>query len=183
MAPLVQTTLESGPSGTDPKPSGTVTFSSPAPLTICSLDGTAYLPCGSPYTYGPLPNGDHNLRIRSTDSVGNIIDEAEASVSWTIADTDPPETTITNHPRPVVKKKRPVIDYTADEVGSKFQCSYDGEAFRRCRPPQRGKVSIGRHTFAVRAVDVGGNVDPTPATTEFKRARKCRKAQRRAGNC
>ena len=33
----------------------------------CSLDGSAFSRCGSPYTAEPLPDGDHVLEVRGTD--------------------------------------------------------------------------------------------------------------------
>ena len=48
---------------------------------------------------------------------------------------------------------------------STFQCSLDGAALRPVRLARRVRgPRVGTHTFEVRAVDVSGNVDPTPAT-------------------
>jgi len=41
-------------------------------------------------------------------------------------------------------------------------------AFRPCASPKKLKAKLGKHTFAVRAIDAAGNVDPTPATRTFK---------------
>ncbi|HWP33359.1 MAG TPA: hypothetical protein VNL97_06390, partial [Solirubrobacterales bacterium] len=59
--------------------------------------------------------------------------------------------------------------FTADEDGATFQCKLDRHRFRSCRSPFTTKrLSLGRHTFAVRARDAGGALDPTPATYSFK---------------
>ena len=177
LAPQVETTIETGPSGTIAQAKATFGFSSPAPRTDCSLDGGPFVSCSSPFTVGPLPNGSHSLRVRSTDSVGNIVDLTDASRGWTISDLDPPETTIVNPPKPRVHKKRPVIDFVADEEAATFTCRYDRAPWERCKPPKRGKVSPGRHRFQVRAIDVGGNTDATAATVKFKRVEKKRRKQ------
>jgi hypothetical protein len=71
-----------------------------------------------------------------------------------------------------------VIDFVADEEEAKFSCRYDREPWERCKPPKRGKVSLGRHRFQVRATDVGGNPDPTAATVKFRRVEKKRRKGR-----
>ena len=50
-----------------------------------------------------------------------------------------------------------------------FQCSLDNSPFTNCATTSPATISYnslatGQHTFAVRAVDTQGNVDPTPAT-------------------
>ncbi len=50
-----------------------------------------------------------------------------------------------------------------------YQCSLDGSTFSSCATTSPATISqnnlaTGQHTFAVRAVDTQGNVDPTPAT-------------------
>lgn len=183
LAPQVETQITEAPAGTVPDAKAIFVFSSPAPRTDCSIDGAPFVSCRSPYTVGPLPNGSHNLRVRSTDSVGNVADLSDASASWTVSDLDPPETTIVNAPKPKVKKKRPVIDFIADEEAAKFSCRYDREEWRSCKPPKRGRVSLGKHRFQVRAIDIGGNEDPTAAAVKFKRVEKCKKKKRRKGLC
>ena len=80
-------------------------------------------------------------------------------------------------PKPKVRKKRPVIDFLADEEAATFTCRYDRAPWERCKPPKRGKISLGRHRFQVRAIDIAGNTDPTAATVKFKRVEKRRKKQ------
>src|SRR5256714_14403796 len=60
----------------------------------CSLDGSGYAGCVSPKTYSGLTPGSHTFSVQAIDALGNA-DPTPASYSWTVADTTPPETTIT----------------------------------------------------------------------------------------
>jgi hypothetical protein len=98
------------------------------------------------------------------------------------ADTDPPQTTITDQPKAKVKlkkgkKKAPYsFSFTADEP-STFRCQLDDRPEMSCTSPFAGKVKKGTHTFSVFAVDTAGNEDATPATATWKV--KKRKKKRR----
>ena len=86
-------------------------------------------------------------------------------------DSDPPETTITKHPKKKVEtnqnKVKAKFKFGADEPGT-FQCKIDGGAFKGCSSPFSKPVARGSHKFQVRAVDEQGNVDPTPAKFGWK---------------
>ena len=87
-------------------------------------------------------------------------------------DTDPPETTITKHPKKNSKKKKAKFKFTANEPAT-FECKLDKKPFKACSSPFKKKVRRGRkHTFKVRATDTAGNVDPTPARFKWKVKRK-----------
>ncbi|MGH3315862.1 MAG: hypothetical protein ACRDO0_06940 [Nocardioidaceae bacterium] len=62
----------------------------------CSLDGQAYVPCGSPTEYGELTPGWHTFAVQATDATGNV-DPSPAQVSWltTGADSAPPVDEVT----------------------------------------------------------------------------------------
>jgi hypothetical protein len=95
-------------------------------------------------------------------------------------DCEPPDTTITEGPKDKVKtkKKRARVSFAfvSSEPGSSFECSLDGGPFAPCTSPVTEKVKAKPkakpHEFGVRATDPAGNVDPTPATDEFKAKRK-----------
>ena len=59
-----------------------------------------------------------------------------------------------------------------DNIGiSGFECKIDSDPFSPCTSPANYKVSIGEHAFSVRAIDVSGNTDPTPATFTWIRGK------------
>jgi hypothetical protein len=54
---------------------------------MCSLDGQAYVPCGSPTEYGELSPGWHTFAVQATDAAGNV-DPSPAQVSWLTTGAD-----------------------------------------------------------------------------------------------
>ncbi len=80
------------------------------------------------------------------------------------ADAVPPDTSIMSPPATGVADTNALIAFSASEAGVTFQCSLDGSAFASCTSPATyAGLAIGGHSFAVRAIDAAGNVDPTPA--------------------
>jgi subtilisin len=83
-------------------------------------------------------------------------------------DTTAPETTISSGPPPATANSRPTFVFGADERGSKFECRVDAGAWASCASPHTtATLADGAHTFYVRATDVAGNVDATPASRSF----------------
>ncbi|MCX2726787.1 metallophosphoesterase [Thermomicrobium sp. 4228-Ro] len=80
------------------------------------------------------------------------------------ADTTPPETTLTSTP----PASTAVFAFSANELAT-FRCSLDGTAAQPCTSPvSYTGLTAGIHTFSVTAVDLAGNVDPTPATFSWE---------------
>ena len=81
------------------------------------------------------------------------------------SDLAAPDTTITSGPPTTTASNDATFTFTSNEPALLFECSVDGGAFTGCFSPQTySALPEGAHTFAVRATDFSGNVDPTPAT-------------------
>lgn len=83
-------------------------------------------------------------------------------------DTTPPDTWVAKR---VMKRKPPiwVFSFGASEPGSSFRCKLDRHRFAACASHKLYKrLAPGRHVLRVVAVDVAGNVDPTPAVAHFR---------------
>jgi hypothetical protein len=132
----------------------------------CRLDGAAFSACTSPAGYSALADGAHQFAVRATDAAGNT--GAAASYGWTV-DTIAPETTITHTPDAVSGSPSATFEFASDEPLTSFGCSLDGSAFASCSSPQTySGLANGTHTFQVRASDLAGNTDPTPASYTWR---------------
>jgi len=80
-----------------------------------------------------------------------------------------PETTIIKGPKARSRKRTAKFKFVSSEAGSTFQCKLDKSKFKPCRSPKKYKrLKPGKHVFQVRAVDVAGNRDKTPAKRRFR---------------
>jgi uncharacterized delta-60 repeat protein len=80
-------------------------------------------------------------------------------------DGDPPDTSIGSGPAASTTATDASFDFTASLPGSTFECRLDGAAWAACASPQGySGLSIGVHTFDVRATHPVGNTDSTPAS-------------------
>jgi hypothetical protein len=162
------TTITSSPPDPSGDTSATFTFKGSASNFSfqCSLDGAARTPCASPVSYTGLALGQHTFTVRAVGPGGNA-DPTPASYTWKIADTTPPETTITSGPSGSTASRDAAFSFTSSEPGT-FECSLDSAAFATCTSPAAyHSLADGPHTFAVRATDAAGNVDATPATQSW----------------
>jgi len=128
----------------------------------CQLDAGGFVSCASPQNYANLSNGSHTFEVRAVDGAGNV-DPTPASYAW-IVDVLAPDTSITANPPNPSNNGNASFTFTSTESGS-FQCRLDGSPFTVCASPQTyNNLSIGVHNFEVRAIDIAGNIDPTPAS-------------------
>lgn len=83
-------------------------------------------------------------------------------------DTSPPETTIDSGPSGATSSTKASFDFSSSEAGSSFECALDTLAWSPCTTPRAyGPLDLGIHSVSVRATDVAGNTDPSPATREW----------------
>ena len=163
-----ETTIDSGPDGTVTGAAASFTFSASEPGASfeCSLDSAPFAACTSPQAYAGLADGAHDFRVRATDAAGNT-DATPATRSWTV-DTATPETTIDSGPTGTVTTDVASFTFGASEPGASFECSLDSAPFTACTSPRAySGLADGAHDFRVRAIDAGGNPDPTPATRSW----------------
>jgi thermitase len=80
-----------------------------------------------------------------------------------------PNTTITGGPSGRTGKHKAKFTFTGSEPGVTFQCKHMNGPWTPCNSPKRYTgLGNGQHTFQVRAMDTNGNVDPTPATRNWR---------------
>jgi hypothetical protein len=140
----------------------------PTPTFECSMDNVTFTACTSGQTFGPLPDGSHNFRVRSVISDYGEYDTTPASYTWMI-DTTAPNTTINTNPSDPAPTSDAVFTFSGNDgagVGvASYECSLDGSAFSACTSGTNfGPLGDGSHTFQVRAKDTLGNTDASPAS-------------------
>ncbi|HEU5277858.1 MAG TPA: Ig-like domain-containing protein [Gaiellaceae bacterium] len=161
------TTIDSSPGSPSSDTTPTFTFSSSESGSTfeCRVDGGSWSSCSSPETVAPaLAAGSHTFDVRATDVAGNT-DPTPASYTWTI-DLTAPNTTIDAAPADPSNDATPAFSFSSSEPGSSFECRVDGGSWSACSSPETvaPALAAGSHTFDVRATDVAGNTDPTPAS-------------------
>ncbi len=128
----------------------------------CSLDMEAFTTCTSPKSYLSVAEGEHLFRVRAVHSIG-IPDQSPAEHEWTIDLV--PETYIDSGPASLTINTFAIFNFASNEGFATFECALDSPSWSSC--PGDGQfldLLAGSHLLRVRAVDVSGNVDPTPAT-------------------
>ncbi|MCA9211817.1 MAG: LamG domain-containing protein [Planctomycetales bacterium] len=85
--------------------------------------------------------------------------------AYTAPDATAPETTINSTPPAISVSDIATFDFASSEQGSLFVCSLDAGAYEACAAPKTySEIAEGSHTFSVRATDIAGNTDNTPAS-------------------
>ena len=160
------TTITAGPSGPTDDSTPTFSFSSEAGATFqCRVDTATFASCTSPHTTATLTPGAHTFDVRAIDAAGNV-DQTPASRAFTV-DTVAPETTISAGPSGPTGDSTPTFSFSS-EAGATFQCRVDTATFASCTSPHTtATLTLGAHTFDVRATDPAGNVEQTPASRAF----------------
>jgi hypothetical protein len=127
-----------------------------------SSDGEVPDPAnGLPASDGPTPSASSSEPNRSG---AERRERHNATASATPGDSSPPSTSLS-----AVYPARDAATFTfsADEAAS-FSCSLDGAAYTSCSSAMHyTDLAPGWHTFAVRATDTAGNLDPSPAETRW----------------
>ncbi len=198
--------IDSGPGGASGGSTGesAATFefhaTQPGAAFECSLNGGAFEPCTSPKVYSGVTTAGNTFEVRALDPFGNP-GPTSSPYEWTYlapqtspgpsgggstpgggsqgADTQAPDTFITQKPKKRARAKKVKFGFASSEAGSTFECRKTRPAkrahaqkkkkrrpaaFAPCVSPRAYPAAgLGRRTFEVRAVDAAGNADPTPA--------------------
>ncbi|HLN76835.1 MAG TPA: hypothetical protein VK204_07280 [Nocardioidaceae bacterium] len=113
---------------------------------------------GSPRTSAAVPSKS------PSSAAGRASGSGSPTRSVTPQDNTPPSTTLSQQ---FPEGDAATFSFSANEPAS-FACSLDGSAYTACdSPTSYWGLDAGWHTFAVRATDTAGNVDPSPATTRW----------------
>jgi Big-like domain-containing protein/hemolysin type calcium-binding protein len=129
----------------------------------CRLDDAAYAACTSPVRLDGLADGGHTFRVRAVDVAGNT-EATPAEHTWTL-DTVAPETEILSGPDALTASQAASFTHRGDPLGGTaiagYECRLDDAAWGDCR--DYSELADGEHRFQVRARDMAGNADGTPA--------------------
>ena len=160
------TTIQGDPPADTDDNTPTFSFSAETGATFeCSRNvGDFYVPCTSPFTYDPQPDGQYVFFVRATDSLGNPAPPAEHA--FTI-DTTGPITSLQGGPPAVTDDNTPTFPFTS-EPGATFECSLSSgaDAFAACTSPVTFPTQPdGTVTFKVVASDALGNEGPVTEYT------------------
>jgi len=131
------TTITSSPSKLTNNPRAAFSFTSTETDSTfeCSIDGSLFAPCSSPWTSGVLIDGKHAFQVRATDAAGNLDKSAAKAKQWTV-DTIPPDTIITMTPKIPTSSTSAKFSFKSTEARSTFQCALDGAGFTPCKSGQ-----------------------------------------------
>jgi hypothetical protein len=138
-----------------------VRFSSPEDGVefTCAQDSGEPQPCTSPWSTPDLANGQYSVVVRATDGAGNT---GTATRLVKLAAT-PPETSL-DGPEGSTKLRSITYAVSSSRARSHFECKVDEGAWAACDAAYTTPaLAPGHHTIEARAIDAGGNVDPTPA--------------------
>jgi hypothetical protein len=153
--------VPSNPSG-DTQPTFKFTDPDPSASFQCSIDGSSFTGCTSPYQTPVLSDGSHTFAVRSIDSVGNA--SAATRYTWTVNTSPSAAPTIDTKPSDPSNNVQPSLAFSDTDSNVSFQCNIDGGGFSACISPYTtGPLTDGSHTFGVRSVNSLGTA--SAATT------------------
>ena len=154
------------------KPS--ISFVASQPSTYeCQLNGGDFSPCASPFIPpATLADGTYTFAVKATRDTDDGPVEGDVVERHFTVDTSPPTARIVGGPEPGLRtsSRSAAFTFTAgpgDPV--RFECRLDGEPFTPCSEGIRSYTLLpsGVRTFAVRAVDLAGNVQDPPTTVQW----------------
>ena len=158
------TSLDSFPANPSNSPDATFVFNcnETACTFECKMDSGTWAACTSPRNYSSLTEGSHTFQVRATDTVNNL-DPTPASYTWTV-DSIAPDTSINTHPSDPTNSSDAIFSFSCNESSCIYMCNLDSMGWEPCDSPISYSLLLATvHTFEVRATDLAGNTDQTPA--------------------
>lgn len=156
------------------KGADTLTGSDGANLIVGGRGHDMMFGLDGPDTINALDDGPDTSNCGGGTDVAQT-DVAQTEVVTGCESTDSaPETEMTLRPERKITTKRARFRFESSTGGvTGFECSFDRSAFAPCASPQVVRqLSLGRHRFAVRAIDADGDADISPAKATFKRVKR-----------
>lgn len=159
LTPPAPPSINSGPPARTGSRAATIGFSGePGGFFECALDDAEFFFCSSPRDLSGLEDGLHTLRIRQTDTAGNV--GSVSSRNWTVDGTPPAAPDLTGGPPALTNSGSASFSF-AGESGGGFECSLDGSPFSSCSSPKNlAGLADGSHEFRVRQKDDLENTGP-----------------------
>jgi Bacterial Ig-like domain len=176
-------TWVTGVSGTEPQifstsatwGEGTINWNN-RPLAVGgALDGNAgAVPAGAYHDYdvsaAVTANGTYSFltTTTSTDSL-DVASRENTAVNrpplLELRIDPPPDTSVDSGPPALANSASASFAFSSNDAGSTFACKLDAGAYAPCTSPKAySGLANGSHTLSVRATDVAGSTDPSPAT-------------------
>lgn len=113
------------------------------------------------FTINKATDATYNFTFTQTDGFST---SPTTSLQWT-RDTTAPVTTIATRPTNPNYKLAANFTFTANQVGSIFECNLDSAGWTSCVSPfNNATIANGNHTLEVRAIDPVGNIEAVPAS-------------------
>ena len=141
------------------------------PLTfavgVTVRQGNTPTPDSSWTAFSPTLGQSRYLQYKAVLSLWDESDPTPAlqSVTLTAGINATPDTTITSNPATLTNSTSAAFTFISSLPNSTFSCSLDNAPFTACASPKNySNLTAGSHIFQVRAIDAGGNTDPTPAS-------------------
>ena len=159
----VSASIDSGPNDLTDSDSATFTFSSPQEPNVsfeCFLDEVVMGSCSSPVSYTGLADGEHSFSVHATDVLGleSGVNTTDPVWEWTV-DTTAPAVTFDSAPSGSTSATVASFSFHADDDAASFECKLDAGSWTACVSPQSySSLTLGGHSFQLRATDVAENV-------------------------
>jgi arylsulfatase A-like enzyme len=181
------TRLTGAPPKISTSSNATFTFESPnATAFKCTLDTPTSTgspqDCSSPKTYTGLADGDYVFTVRAFNASSGQQDPNPQTHSWSI-DATSPETqiqpdsnvcpaamgTTVTCPSTIHGSSLSLALSTSEAPAERFECKLDSAAYTVCSTEKTyTRLGQGTHTVTVRATDLAGNTDQSPATLTWQ---------------